>query len=676
MLPRTIRLHALALAAALVSVVACGGGDKKSPTGPGENPGENPPPGGNARPKWAYLVYLAADNNLAADGVGDLDELEAAGASADVRVVVQAEFSKEWLGKAGCDESDPQSCINRGNWNTFRYVVDGQGTSRPGPNGQTQDLGNVDMTDPAKLREFVLWAKQNYPADHYALVLWNHGGGFTGLIEDATTAGSRLMKVTDLRTALSGEAKVDVVDFDMCLMAAYETLAVLGGAADYAVFSEEVVPGRGNPYTDIMNAWKANPSISPRSLSQLFVDQFAADYAGDRASTTKSAYDMAGFAAFETSLNTLAATLRDNVGTLGPTLSDAAAATQSYTYPQLKDIVDLLDALSARNTDGGLQAQIEAVKAQATGSFRIASRAQNGSSTDAASVDRSSGLHIVLPSGAGDDKFLEDGPASFASYSALYPNAAWTQFLGAYLNADIGGGGAPPARAAVDQGDQRLEVYLAWEEAAAQSGVDIDLLVIEPNGNLFAPFLGTVTPNGHLTNDSADDETSYEGYLTNQYIEPGQYVFLARLYADPQNVRPVFELFYREGQTVEFTGLYGPNFPELSNDAPFASDPTPTDEELQNGAYSDLKVAGVYTVQPTGIASRAPTGTGIAASLKVGRSGARSEATAARMPTAAQLQTVRRAMAQLRASGGKPAAKGAAKAGALRSGVNFSGAIR
>jgi len=676
MFPRTFRIRALALLAALASAVACSGGGGKS-TGPGDG-GNNPPPdGGNARPKWTYLVYLAADNNLAADGVGDLDELEAPGVIPDVRVVVQAEFSREWLGKAGCDVNDPQSCINRANWNTFRYVVDGTGTKKTGPNGQTQDLGNVDMTDPAKLREFVLWAKQNYPADHYALVLWNHGGGFTGLIEDATTAGSRLMNVTDLRTALSGEAKVDVVDFDMCLMGGYETLAVLNGAADYVVFSEEVVPSRGNPYTEIMNAWKANPSISARSLSQLFVDQFAADYAGDRASTTKSAYDMAGFAAFEAALNAVAATLRDNVGTFGGSLSDAAAATQSYTFPQLKDIVDLLDAISARTGDAGLQAQISELKTQATGSFRIASRAQSGTSTDAANVDRSSGLHIVLPSGTGDDKFLEDGPASFASYSALYPNAAWTQFLGAYLDASVGGG--TPATAAIDQGDQRLEIFLAWQDAATETGVDIDLVVLEPNGNLFAPFLGVVTPNGHLTNDSADDETSYEGYLTNQFIEPGQYVFLARLFADPQDVKPIFDLFYRQGQGVDFTSLHDPDYPQLSNDAPFASDPTPTDEELAAGAYSDLKVAGVFTVEPNGVASRAPSGSGIAANLQVARSGARSEAaTATRMPTAAQLQTVRRAMAQWRASGGKAVLKRAAasKAGALRTSVNFSRAIR
>jgi NADPH:quinone reductase-like Zn-dependent oxidoreductase len=60
------------------------------------------------------------------------------------------------------------------------------------------------------------------------------------------------MKVTDIRTALSGDTKVDVVDFDMCLMGGYETLAVLNGAADYAVFSEEVVPGAGYPYTDVV----------------------------------------------------------------------------------------------------------------------------------------------------------------------------------------------------------------------------------------------------------------------------------------------------------------------------------------------------------------------------------------------------------------------------------------
>ena len=78
-----------------------------------------------------------------------------------------------------------------------------------------------------ELRDFVQWAKTTYPARRYALVLWNHGGGYTGLIEDITSAGSRLMSLEDVRVALGAAGGVDLVDFDMCLMGGYETLAKL-----------------------------------------------------------------------------------------------------------------------------------------------------------------------------------------------------------------------------------------------------------------------------------------------------------------------------------------------------------------------------------------------------------------------------------------------------------------
>jgi hypothetical protein len=39
----------------------------------------------------------------------------------------------------------------------------------------------------------------------------------------------------------------------MCLMAGYETLAKVGDLVSQVVFSEEVVPGAGNPYSSIID---------------------------------------------------------------------------------------------------------------------------------------------------------------------------------------------------------------------------------------------------------------------------------------------------------------------------------------------------------------------------------------------------------------------------------------
>lgn len=541
--------------------------------------------------KWTVMVFMAADNNLAVDGIFDIDEMEAAGPAADVSVVVQAEFSPSTLDQQGCTAA----CFNRPNFNTFRYLVTSNGPHVTGPDGAVTDLGNRDMTDPAQINEFVLWAKQNYPADHYALVLWNHGGGYTGLLQDETSAGSSLMSIGELPAALTGVGKIDVMDFDMCLMAGYETLAEINGLVDYAVFSEEVVPGEGNPYQAIIDNVQANATATPRTIASLFVGAFNTAYQGNRASTTKSAYELSGFAGFESALNTVASTLQTNLPTMGTALGTAVTQSQKYTFPQLTDLVDLLDNLKLGIGDPTLNTQIDALKAVATGTFRVANAARTGTATGAADVSKSTGLNIVIPSGVGADQLAGTGPQSLAAYQALYPGKAWTALLTDWITGQ-------GTTAQVDQGNLRFESYLIWDPGAVAVDADVDLWILEPNGNLFIPYVGSVTPNGVLTNDSDAQDTYFEGYLTNRFVEAGIFKFYANLWKDPQDFQPRYDLVYRNDQTAAFVSLYNPNFPLLSTVTSWLNDPTPTFPEIEAGAYTDLQyVANVtYPSAPAG----------------------------------------------------------------------------
>jgi hypothetical protein len=147
-------------------------------------------------PRWTVLVYLAADNNLAPFGVADLDEMERAGSDPEVQVVVQGEFSTTDLKYSPCPSCAAPS--------TFRYPIRSTGDTAIGPDLPIDVIGSRDMTQPATLRDFIAWGRQEYPAERYALVLWNHGGGYKGLIEDKTNAGPVEMTLTGLRQALVG----------------------------------------------------------------------------------------------------------------------------------------------------------------------------------------------------------------------------------------------------------------------------------------------------------------------------------------------------------------------------------------------------------------------------------------------------------------------------------------
>lgn len=591
-------------------------------------------------PHWTVMVYMAADNNLSIPGIFDIDELEAAGANPEVQVLVQAEFNPTQLSLQGCTSA----CFNRPNFNTFRYRLTGAQPNVTGPNGAAADIGNRDMTSPAQLTDFVSWAKQTAPAEHYILVLWNHGGGYTGLLQDETSAGSALMTLGGLRTALSSVGPIDIIDFDMCLMGAYETLYSIRDVSRYAVFSEEVVPGDGNPYDTWLAAVHARAASDPSVVAAALVDAFDAFYQGQRASTTRSAYSLSAYADFDTSLTTLADLLRTNITVLRPAVSAALANAQKYEVPELTDLITFLDSLRVRTTDATVHAAIDAAKARAADSqFRLRNRARNGTDvafSGASDVIRSTGLHVVLPSGVGNDRFASSGPRSLSAYQSLFPGRPWTSFLETWVSSGS-------TTAYTDQGSEPFQGFLVWDTASVRLKADVDLWVLEPSGDLYIPWLGTVTPNGTLTGDSSERGAWYEGYLTNRYVQNGRYKFYAHLYADPSDHRPIWDVQYRFGLTGQLQSLYAPNYRTLSLQTSWLDDANPTFAEVEAGSYTDLKyavyldVGGASGVSPAPeTASPAPQG---ASSLEI---------------TPQQLDRVRRALAGRR---------GVGSGGALRS---------
>ena len=590
--------------------------------------------GGGGGREWTVMVYLAGDNNLAVAGVQDIDEMEAAGADDRVAIAVQAEFNPSHLQRAGCNTP---ACINRPNWDTFRFAIGATGNARRGPDGPSVDIGNRDMTRAAELRDFVQWAKATYPARRYALVLWNHGGGYTGLIEDVTSAGSRLMSLDDVRTALGEVGGVDVLDFDMCLMAGYETLAKLAGVAGVVKFSEEAVPGAGNPYREMLRALRANPTAPPAAVGTMFADQFHQSYRDDQASTTVSVYDMAGFPAFEQALNAFATDLRASLTRLTAAVGAAASASQRFGFPFLADLGDFVDSLDARSGDATVRARATQLRAAAKSpAFRLRSYARNGRERTARPVERATGLHVLPPSRTSGDQLPATGPASFGAYKALYPGKPWTLFLDEWLRGSN-------TQTLLDQGEERFESYLVWDERAVAANANVDIWILEPDGKVYIPLLGSVTPNGRLTDESRATGTFYEGYLTNRHIRVGLYRIFASLYADPQGFQPEYNLAYRFGQSTEFRWLLRENG-RLSKDRSWLDDPNATIEKVESGAYTDLRGVASWEAGGSGAWTGAVAGGVSAMTIGIDRG-------AGPRLTTEQLRTVRQRLLERRRDG-------------------------
>ena len=120
----------------------------------------------DAQAKWTFMVYLDADNNLEPFGLIDFNEMEKVGSTSDVNIIVQIDRAP------GYDNSN-------GNWTgTRRYRITKDANTGTISSAVVQDIGEVNMGDPNSLTSFIEWASSNYPATNYALVLWDHGGGW------------------------------------------------------------------------------------------------------------------------------------------------------------------------------------------------------------------------------------------------------------------------------------------------------------------------------------------------------------------------------------------------------------------------------------------------------------------------------------------------------------------
>lgn len=91
---------------------------------------------------------------------------------------------------------------------TRRYRLVPQAGSREGLDAakraaRQRQPGQIAMNLPSTLRDFIAWGAQTYPAQQYALSLWNHGGGpIHGFGSDDATGGGTMLSLPQIKTAL------------------------------------------------------------------------------------------------------------------------------------------------------------------------------------------------------------------------------------------------------------------------------------------------------------------------------------------------------------------------------------------------------------------------------------------------------------------------------------------
>ena len=111
-----------------------------------------------------------------------------------------------------------------------------------------------NMGDPKLLSGFINYGQENYPASHYNLIIYDHGGALDGAVYDDFSGDN--LTLDDFNTALKDtkfgtDYKFDAVLFRTCLNGTFEVANLFSPYSDYIVFSEEV--SYGGSTTDVLS---------------------------------------------------------------------------------------------------------------------------------------------------------------------------------------------------------------------------------------------------------------------------------------------------------------------------------------------------------------------------------------------------------------------------------------
>jgi hypothetical protein len=371
-------------------------------------------PGGKGPAKTTrnFLLYLDADNSL------DVY------AGAHHESVVESDFL-ELISVGSTKDAVAYVLVDRyaGPANLFK-VLPGKMQELTGfaLNGKEANMG-----DPATLRSFVSYTSKLSPSEHTLLIFWDHGSpGGVAWDDHATDAGGGdFLSQWEVVQALSGY-NIDVIGADECNVGhtevAYEY--AVGLQTEYLVAAETYTGWRGFPYDALLRELTNDPSMTPREVAAMMVEQtqFLLDkppYSGERIDS-HSAIDLTKIPDLVASLKELTSLLTPNMDIYAGTVSKARGAAQCCYGANAMNVVDLGTFVERISSEARSQEVLDACNAVlASLDAAIVSMHATGS-TD----HMLTGLGIGLPNHSWE---MSSYYTDFA-----FAGQGWTDFLEAY----------------------------------------------------------------------------------------------------------------------------------------------------------------------------------------------------------------------------------------------------
>ena len=326
--------------------------------------------------EWTVAVFLNADNNLDEFGVEDQKEMSRVGSNANLNIVTLIDRER---GPAQINYIEKNNIV------------------------KIKDLGEVDMGDYNEFVKFAGFVKANYPAKHYSFTIWNHGSGwknknvnsiFRGISYDDSSNNHITNAQLSLATAQIARTlgqKIDVLNMDACLMQMVEVGHAVKDNVRFMVASEELEPGKGAPYDDILAGVKGG--MTPSAFAVNWVNAFSKSYTGGSQGhdeSTQSAVDMSKFDSMVDAINGLAKALMS--GKYVAEVKEVLVNTHKFDFPENISMLHFVELLKARMSSNE-SVKTACDKLLAAGKAAVIACKNTGFSTKNAK-----GIAIYLPS--------------------------------------------------------------------------------------------------------------------------------------------------------------------------------------------------------------------------------------------------------------------------------------
>ncbi len=272
---------------------------------------------------WTVLVYMMADTNLEPFALDDLAEMAAVGSSSRMNILALVDRHPGYaVGGVG----------NLGDWEDAKVLY----VARDEFIEVTEPVGEINMGDPNVLADFIEFGIGAYPADNYAVIMWDHGAGWPGMGPDETD-GEDVLTLAEIEFGLAeglartGVGQVDFVGFDACLMATYEVASAMDGLADYMLASQELEPGHGWDYR-FVDVLTTTTNATPIDLGLSLIDGYAAQAvaAGTHEAITLSLLDLGRVGEVEAGLAALSVPLATQPTVFAPVFGEVRSTTLSF----------------------------------------------------------------------------------------------------------------------------------------------------------------------------------------------------------------------------------------------------------------------------------------------------------------------------------------------------------